>query len=106
MSLFIKQLSSFLFYLLGSSLFIAYLLMHNNIKAETSAWWLQRADLPFALIAILYGGTSLYRSLHNRETFSPPLAIAIAVPLIAFFVVITMLNFWEVLGLPQGETLL
>ncbi|MFA7682163.1 MAG: hypothetical protein WCX61_03985 [Candidatus Peribacteraceae bacterium] len=106
MSLFLKQLSGFFFYVLGASLFVAYLLMHNSIRMQESTWWLQRADLPFAIVALLYGGTSLYRSLHTKEEFSPILAVLIALPLMAFFIFLVLLNFWGILGLPQGEMLL
>ena len=98
--------SSFLFYLFGASLFLAFLFVYNKIAIKEMSWWLQRADLPFAIVALTYGGMSLYRSLHTKEEFSPALAALIALPLIAFFIFLVVLNFWEVLGMPQGERLL
>jgi len=105
-SKFLHKLSAFLFFLLGISLFIAFLLWRNEIYANYSMWWLQRADLPFALAAILYGGTSLYRSLNPKEKRSPILAIVIVIPLIALFIFLVMLNFWGVLPFPQGEMMM
>jgi len=98
--------SAFLFYLLGASLFLAFLFVYNKIAIIEMSWWLQRADLPFAIAALMYGGMSIYRSLHTKEEFSPILATLIALPLIAFFIFLVVLNFWEVLGMPQGEMLL
>lgn len=85
---------------------MAYLLMHNGIYAAGSAWWIQRADLSFALTTILYGGTGLYLSVHPKDTPSRALALGIGIPLAAFFIFLFVLNFWEALGLPQGEMLL
>jgi len=102
----LHRISAVLFYLLAISFFVTYLLLINEILPFKSAWWLQRMDLPLALTAILYGATSFYLSLHHKESFSPVLAILIAVPLILFFIFLSLLNFWEVLGLPQGEPLL
>jgi hypothetical protein len=106
MTKFLHKLSAFLFFLLGISLFVAFLLWRNEIYTEYSMWWLQRADLPFALAAILFGGTSLFRSLNPKEKRSPILAIAIAIPLIAFFIFLVMLNFWGVFPLPQGNAMI
>jgi len=80
--------------------------MKNEIFTLQSAWWLQRADLPFALVAILYGGLSLYRSLNPNEKPAKMLKLTIAIPLIAFFVFLVILNYWEVLGLPLGEVMI
>ncbi|MBU0458721.1 hypothetical protein KJ652_00225 [Patescibacteria group bacterium] len=96
----IHRLSGLLFFLLGSILFAAYLMMHNGVYANESAWWLQRADLPFALVTVLFAGSSLFKSLNPREKRAPILAAFIVIPLIAFFVFVLVLNFWEVLGLP------
>jgi len=106
MASYLHKLTGFLFFILGISLFVAYLLMHNGIYPAESAWWLQRADLSFALTTILYGGTGLYLSIHPKEKPSRTLALVIAIPLVAFFIFIFVLNFWEVLGFPQGEMLL
>ncbi|MFH1670854.1 MAG: hypothetical protein ABIA92_04705 [Patescibacteria group bacterium] len=106
MTSYLHKLTGLLFFFLGISLFVAYPLMHNAIYPVQSAWWLQRADLPFALTTILYGGTGLYLSVHPKEKPSRVLALVIGIPLAALFVFLFILNFWEVLGLPQGEMLL
>lgn len=101
MSQFLHRLSAILFYLLAGSFFISYLLLRNEIGLPWSQWWLKVADLPLALVAVLYGGTSLYRSVKRAEGVSRPLLIVIGIPLLAFFIFLIVLNFWNVLGLPQ-----
>jgi hypothetical protein len=103
---YLHRITGILFFILGISLFVAYLLMHNGIYPVQSAWWIQRADLSFALTTILYGGTGLYLSIHPKDKPSRTLAFTIGILLAAFFVFLFVLNFWEALGLPQGEMLL
>lgn len=91
---YLKQLSGFFFYLLGASFFIAYLLLKNDYYARESAMWLQVADLPLLLSAVIYGGTSLYLSVKNPEEPSRALPYVIAAPLVIFFGVILVMNFW------------
>ena len=92
---FIHQLSAFFFYLLGGSFLVAYLLLRNDAVPRASALWLQTADLPFVLAAILYGGLSLYLSLTAGRT-SKVLAAVIGIPLAIAFVVLAALNFWGI----------
>ena len=101
----LHRFSGFLFYLLAGSFFVCYLLLRNELWLPWSEWWLKVADLPLALVAVLYGGTSLYRSVKRKEGVSVPLLILIGVPLLAFFTFLIFLNFWNVLGLPQGPML-
>ncbi|MCF7844332.1 MAG: hypothetical protein K9M03_00700 [Kiritimatiellales bacterium] len=106
MTHYLHKVTGILFFLLGISLFVAYLLMHNGIYASQTAWWIQRADLSFALTTLIYGGTGLYLSIHPKDKPSRALALTIGIPVAAFFVFLFILNFWEVLGLPQGEMLI
>jgi len=105
MSSTLHRLSAFLFYLLAGSFFVSYLLLRNEIWLPWSEWWMNIADLPLALVAVLYGGTSLYRSIKQREGVSWPLLILIGLPLLAFITFLIVLNFWNILGLPQGPAL-
>ncbi|PIR48195.1 hypothetical protein COU80_05645 [Candidatus Peregrinibacteria bacterium CG10_big_fil_rev_8_21_14_0_10_55_24] len=106
MSQILHRIAATFFYLLGTSFFVSYLLLVNQMYAQEAAWWLQRADLPLALIAMLYGGTSFYRSLKRTEGKSPVLGTVIFIILAAFFLTLIVLNFWPVLPFPQGEPLL
>lgn len=82
---------------------MSYLLLRNAVGEPWPAWWLNVADLPLALVAVLYGGTSLYRSVKRKDGVSVPLLILIGIPLLAFFTFLIVLNFWNVLGLPTGN---
>ncbi|MDP7645748.1 MAG: hypothetical protein QF400_01150 [Candidatus Peribacteraceae bacterium] len=103
---YLHQLSAFLYLALGISFFAAYFLLKNEMMMTAAAWWMQRADLPFAFVTIMYGGLSLFRSLNPNEKPANALALAITIPLIIFFLFLVVLNFWEVLGLPKGETMI
>lgn len=104
-SKFLHAFSAFFFYLLGASFFAAYLLMRNELGAPWAAWWLKVADLPLIAVAILYGGTSFYRSVKRKEGLSVPLFVFVSFPLLVLFLFLVLLNFWNILGpfgLPQG----
>lgn len=100
MSHFLQKFTGMLFYLLAGSYFVGYLLLRNSIGGVWPGWWMQVADLPLALVGILYGGTSFYRTVHHGERTSWGTLIAIAVPLMVIFVGLVLLNFWTMLGLP------
>ena len=58
---YLQTLSAFFFYLLGSSFFIAYVLLRNDMWGGLAAWWLQTADLVLASgggqLDAVWGGT-------------------------------------------------
>ncbi|MBI3618576.1 hypothetical protein HY213_00905 [Candidatus Peregrinibacteria bacterium] len=89
---FLHQLSAVFFYLLGGSFFVAYLFLRNNIGDTWPAWWLQVADLPLALSALMYGGLSLYQSL-TIKGHSRALGWTIGVITGVFFLFLVFLNF-------------
>lgn len=91
---FFRSLAGSIFYLLGGSFFIAYVLLKNNIYPLHAAWWMQVADLPFAATALLYGGLSLYGSLRGGKP-SRVLPFVIGIPLVALFAFLVFLNFWN-----------
>lgn len=93
----LKKISGFLFYVLGGTFFIAYMLHYNQITS-IGGWWLKVADLPLALVGVLYGGTSLYMSVKPRDGDSKPLYIIIGVPLIIIFSTLLVMNFWPLFG--------
>jgi hypothetical protein len=98
----LHRISAVLFYLLAGSFFIGYLLARNTLLLPWSEWWLKVADGPLLVVAALYGGTSLYRSVKRREGVSWVLLTTIGLPLLALALLVLTLNFWNVLGLPQG----
>jgi len=102
---FVHRIAAVFFYLFAGSFFVSYLLLRNNLLFPWSQWWLRVADVPLALVAVLYGGSSLYRSIKRHEGTSWPLLILIGTPLLALFTFIVALNFWNALGLPQGPAI-
>ena len=92
----LRTCSAFSFYVLGGSFFLAALFMRNDVGGGDAAIWLQIADLPLALSALMFGGTSLYASL-RPERPSRTLAWGIGVPLGLLFLFLVFLNFYEVL---------
>jgi hypothetical protein len=93
---FLHHLSGFMFYALGLTFFAAYILLRNNTSYSfPSALWLQVADLPLALVTIVYGGTSLFLSLHSPTRRSIFLGIIITLPLVALFLLLLFLNFYK-----------
>ena len=94
MAKFLSQLSGFFFYTLGLSFFLCVVLVKNNVGGEAPIFWLQVADLPLMLSALLYAGSSLYLSIRTPGSHPRVLAAAIGVPLVAFFLVLMLFNFW------------
>ncbi|MCA9370900.1 MAG: hypothetical protein KC680_02990 [Candidatus Peregrinibacteria bacterium] len=98
---YLKQLSGFLFYLLGGSFFLAYLLMVNQMT-PIGGWWLKVADLPLAFVGLLYGASSLYLSVKPKDRESRALFYTIGIPAVAIFSTLLVLNFWPALSLVSG----
>ncbi|MFH0770877.1 MAG: hypothetical protein V1926_05910 [Candidatus Peregrinibacteria bacterium] len=102
----LRGFSAFLFYILAGSFFIAYLLLRNGIQPVAAAWWLQRGDLPLIGSAFLFGGISFYHSFRPSGEFSLPLFLTTLLPLLLLLALFIVLNFWDVLPLPQGQAFL
>lgn len=90
---YLHTLSAALFYVLGASFFLAYILLHNNIQPELSGSWLQAGDLPLLLSGLLYGGISVYRSIQEDNSSSRTLMFAIGIPVGVLFLLFLVLNF-------------
>lgn len=94
MTRYLHTLSAILFYLLGTSFFVAYILEFNNILVTRSLQWMAIGDLPLLCVALLYGGTSVYLSLTSERSPSTGLALTITIPLILLFLAAATLKFW------------
>ncbi|OGJ63589.1 hypothetical protein A3C37_02340 [Candidatus Peribacteria bacterium RIFCSPHIGHO2_02_FULL_53_20] len=103
MSSFLQRFTGSLFFVLTGTYFLGYLLLRNSIGGAAPGWWMQIADLPLALVGILYGGASFYRTVHHGESTSWGKLIVIAIPLLVIFGALVMLNFWEILPVPQAS---
>ena len=96
MTRYIHNLSAVLFYSLGVSYMVAYVLHFNTLGGFWPAWWMEIADLPFAVVAMLYGGSSLYLSIVKPGQKSYVLAGLIVLPLMLLFSFLFVLNYWDV----------
>jgi hypothetical protein len=94
---YLHQLSAFLFYLLGSAFFVAYILYRNGLGGAFPIRLLTEADLPLLACAMLYGGLSVIRSV-DEEGSSKGLRWAIGAPLFVIFLVFVVFNFWNRIG--------
>lgn len=94
---YLHRLTAILFYLVGTTFFLAYLLYYNEIGGNTGYWWLTIADLPLAMVAMLYGGSSLYLSVKPKNKDPLALKLVIFVPLMLIFAALVILNFWPLL---------
>ncbi len=92
---YLHTLSAFLFYVLGSVLFLSYVLLHNGIGGMTPLNILLYADLPMAFAATLYGGLSVYLSIDEEAKGSTVLLWSVGLPLAVLFLVFVVLNFWN-----------
>ncbi len=93
MSRFLHTLSAILFYILGTSFFLAIVLRQNAIAGTAPQVWMDIADLPLLLTGLLYGGVSLYRSVRNDEHVSHALIVGLALPLGILFSLLLITNF-------------
>ncbi len=89
-----QSLSGVLFYLLGSSVFLAHLLRKNAMWPEGAEQWMLSIILPLLLCGLLYGGTSLYLSVQGASGRSTGLAAMLACVTLFIFSIFAILTFW------------
>lgn len=92
----LQRWSSLTFLLLGGSVFLSVLWLRNGVLAPWPAWWLQVVDLPLVGAGLLFGLTSVYRSLAiDRSSY----ALSFVLSLLGFslFCVAVLLNAWPFL---------
>lgn len=92
----LHRASAFLFFLLGATILILMILTRHGFMAGTLTPILYSLDLPLLGIGMLYGGTSLYRSLSHEHEYSLGKILLIAIPLAILFCAFTYFDF----GLP------
>ncbi len=90
---YVHTVSAIAFYVLGSTFFLAYIALHNNILAGMSTWWMNVADMPMLFVGMLYGGLSVYTSIHDGNEHSRGLILSIGLPLVIVFIALFILNF-------------
>ena len=92
----LRSTAGLCFYLLGASFLVGVVLLQTPMAAEAS-YWMQIADLPLAFSAVVFGGVSLYMSVHPTGKSSPFAATILMATLGGFFSVLVALNFWGVI---------
>lgn len=92
---YMHNLSAILFYILGSSVFAAYLLHRNGIWADGTMQWMLSVMLPLLACGLLYGGLSLYTSVQSASGKSTGLATVLAVVSLLIFSIFAILTFWR-----------
>jgi hypothetical protein len=98
----LHRVSAFFFYLFACLAIGGAMLLHRD---GTPAFWIpivHSFDLPLILVAMIYGGTSLYGGLVQRGMHSRTLMLVIAVPLLLLFVLFVFLNFAFPVTLPSA----
>lgn len=101
MSASLHRISSILFYSLGTLVLVGLLLVRRGVMLDGLYPILNSLDLPLIGAAMVYGGTSLYRSLTRSGKTSMPLAMVISIPLLLLFTFFVYANFF----LPFAEAL-
>jgi hypothetical protein len=89
---YLHTLSAAAFYVLAGLFFLMLILARNNVTAFANIW-LNITDLPLLLSGLLFGGLSLYRSVHKDDNLSHALIAGIALPLGILFVLLMIANF-------------
>lgn len=97
------SLSAVLFYVLGLSFFVAYIMLRNDAGGVWPGWWMQVADLPTLVAGAVYGGTGMYKSLTMDHRPSRALGLTIGIPLAALTLFLALMNFWGSLPEPGNE---
>ncbi len=93
----LHRISAVLFFVLGLTFALAYMLFRNEIAGTWPLWWLQVGDLPLLLAGLTYGGISIERSLQRPSAPSRLLSSVIFLPAGFLFLFFAILNFWPLL---------
>lgn len=94
---YLSNLSAVLFYLIGSTFFLCYILVRNDLGGAWPQVWMQIGDLPLLLTGLLYGSLSVYQSIRGSEkNISRTLAMTIGLPAAIIFLLFLVLNFWPI----------
>ena len=81
------------FFLLAGSFFVAALCLQNAVEPLLAAWWMQVADLPLLVSALVYGGSALYFGLKKPGSSPGVLGWILLLLLAAVFIFFAVLNF-------------
>ncbi|PIZ74325.1 hypothetical protein COY07_00870 [Candidatus Peregrinibacteria bacterium CG_4_10_14_0_2_um_filter_43_11] len=89
----IHSVSAIYFFILAFTYVIAALAFRNDIMANSAITLMRMLDTPFALIALLYGGSTLYLELNGEGENTHPWSILIVAGCIVLFGLVVFMNF-------------
>ncbi|MBU0577832.1 hypothetical protein KJ742_05205 [Patescibacteria group bacterium] len=88
----LHDVSAIYFFILAFIYVFAALAFRNGFMVDIATLAMRILDMPFALVALMYGGSTLYMQISDDETTSPWAMVIFAVCLILFGLVV-FLNF-------------
>ncbi|MFH1012258.1 MAG: hypothetical protein V1760_00735 [Candidatus Peregrinibacteria bacterium] len=89
----IHEVSAIFFFILAFSYVIAALAFRNDLMVPWATLFMRILDIPFALVALLYGGSTLYLQLNEGEENATPWSIIIIATCILLFGLVVFVNF-------------
>jgi heme/copper-type cytochrome/quinol oxidase subunit 3 len=89
----LRSIAAFVFYLVGSTFFLAYALTRSGVGGEWPVLWMQIADLPLLLAGIVYGVGSLALSFGHSTRASRIATWVVGIPLGIAFLIFCYLAF-------------
>ena len=84
------NVSAMYFFLLAFIYVIAVLCFRNGFMPDLASVAMRILDVPFAMVALMYGGTSLYIQIAGEEETSPWAIVIFAICILLFGVVLFM----------------
>lgn len=88
----LHEVSAFYFFLLAFAYVLLALAYRNDMAADVSMMLMRILDMPFAFVALLYGGTTLYLQMQpgegEQEETSPWIMVIFAACLLLFGLVV------------------
>lgn len=89
----LHEVSAIYFFVLAFVYAIAGLAFRNNLIVDPALLAMRILDMPFALMALLYGGSALYLELNEGEETATPWSIVVVAGSILLFGLVVFVNF-------------
>lgn len=89
----LHEVSAFYFFILGFAYVFLALAFRNGLIVDWALLFMRLFDIPLALVALIYGGTTLYLQLNENEETVNPWSIVIVAACILLFGLVVFVNF-------------
>ena len=89
----LHDVSALYFFVLGFVYVLLALVFRNGFFVDGALLWMRILDIPFALISLLYGGSTLYLQLNEEEETVSPWSVIIVAACILLFGLVVFVNF-------------